>query len=89
MERKIQTIVPELSDLELATLVCLIANEHCIIRADAEDLDRVQNELELIATNTFGFRHATLMCSQDSRVEEFGALVVDDTRVDVCLPERQ
>ena len=37
-----------LSDLELATLLCLIAKEHCIIETDAEALDDLEHELRLV-----------------------------------------
>jgi len=40
--------VHELSDLELATLLCLIAQEHCIIDTDPEALDDLVNELQLV-----------------------------------------
>lgn len=40
--------VHELSDLELATLTCLVAQEHCIIDTDPEVLDELVNELQLV-----------------------------------------
>jgi len=84
MERKIQHIVADLSDLELASLVCLIANEHCIIRAAAEDLDYVQNELELLMENTFGLRHAIVTCSPDTKLEDFRTQAVRESFHGVC-----
>lgn len=92
MERKLQNIIPELSDLELAALVCLIANEHCIIRAAASDIDQVQKELQLIATRTFGFHHATLECSAETKLKDFDVLMVEEDKNDVQdrnrLPDR-
>lgn len=38
----------ELGDLELAALLCLVAEENCIIRAAAEDLDDLEQELRLV-----------------------------------------
>jgi hypothetical protein len=40
--------VHDLSDLELATLLCLIAKEHCIVETDAESLDDLEQELQLV-----------------------------------------
>lgn len=40
--------VQNLSDLELASLLCLISQEHCIIDTDPEALDDVVRELQLV-----------------------------------------
>ncbi|PQE23719.1 ATPase associated with various cellular activities AAA_3 protein [Rutstroemia sp. NJR-2017a WRK4] len=40
--------IHELSDLELAALICLIAEEHCIIDTVSEALDDLVQELELV-----------------------------------------
>ena len=40
--------VHELSGLELATLICLVAQEHCIIDTDPVALDDLVQELELV-----------------------------------------
>lgn len=45
----------ELGDLELAALLCLIAGEHCIIRAATEDLYHLERKLRLVLR-----RHATV-----------------------------
>ena len=41
---KVQT----LSDLELAVLICLIAEQHCIIQTEHELLEKVEEELKLV-----------------------------------------
>lgn len=41
--------IHELSDLELATLLCLIANEHCIISTDSDVIDELEQELQLVS----------------------------------------
>ena len=38
--------VHELSDLELAALLCLIAQEHCIIDTEPDAIDELVQELE-------------------------------------------
>lgn len=40
--------VAELSDLELALLLCLSAHEHCLIRTEEDALDSLQQELQLV-----------------------------------------
>jgi hypothetical protein len=42
--------VQALSDLELAVLICLVADQHCIIEAEKELLHDVQEELKLVST---------------------------------------
>lgn len=37
-----------LSDLELAVLLCLIADQHCIIHTDADAVDSLTEELKLV-----------------------------------------
>ena len=41
-------IVQDLSDLELATLLCLVAKEHCLIEANDELIDDLAAELALV-----------------------------------------
>jgi hypothetical protein len=41
--------VHDLSDLELAALICLVAQEHCIIDTDPDVLDDLVQELELVS----------------------------------------
>jgi hypothetical protein len=40
--------VHDLSDLELATLLCLIAKGHCIVETDPDSLDDLEQELQLV-----------------------------------------
>ncbi|KAI8932240.1 hypothetical protein NX059_011119 [Plenodomus lindquistii] len=72
--------VQMLGDLELATLICLVAEQHCIIEADQELIDDVQEELKLVASNTFGLTWAILSCDQNTSLDDFGSgiLVKDD-----------
>ncbi len=41
--------VQHLSDLELATLICLVAQEHCIIDTEPDALDDLLQELEFVS----------------------------------------
>jgi len=40
--------VQELSDIELALLLCLAADQHCIIQTKEESLDALEEELQLV-----------------------------------------
>jgi hypothetical protein len=42
--------VHSLSDIELAVLLCLIAQEHCIIDTQPEALEELVQELDLVRT---------------------------------------
>lgn len=64
--------VHELSDIELATLLCLITDQHCIVYADAGDHDNVARELDFIARKTFGLSCVSIDCSPDTSLEDFG-----------------
>lgn len=72
--------IQKLSDVELAILLCLIANEHCIIRADPNQQGRLALELGLVCSNTFGLRHTILECSEHTTLDGFtnGMLIEDD-----------
>ncbi|KAF4627401.1 hypothetical protein G7Y89_g10753 [Cudoniella acicularis] len=43
--------IHELSDLELAALICLVAKEHCIIDTEPVVIDELVQELELVFSN--------------------------------------
>lgn len=47
-DREVLTKVQELSDLELALLLCLAADQHCIIQTKEEGLDALEEELQLV-----------------------------------------
>ena len=40
--------VHDLSDVELAALICLVAKEHCIIDTEPDSIDELVQELELV-----------------------------------------
>ena len=40
--------VQNLTDIELALLLCLIANQHCIIHTAEESLEALEEELQLV-----------------------------------------
>ncbi|KAF2633103.1 hypothetical protein BU25DRAFT_329629 [Macroventuria anomochaeta] len=73
--------VQTLSDLELAVLVCLVAEQHCIIQTEGQLLDNVEEELKLVATDVFGLTWAVLECNKQTTLDDFGCgiLVKDET----------
>jgi hypothetical protein len=40
--------VQELTDLELAILLCLVADQSCIIQTDQDDMESLEQELQLV-----------------------------------------
>ena len=40
--------VQALSDTELAVLLCLVADQHCIIETGSQLLDGLENELQIV-----------------------------------------
>ncbi|CAD6585079.1 MAG: hypothetical protein ASARMPRED_002006 [Alectoria sarmentosa] len=63
--------VQELTDLELAMLLSLVAGQHCIITAEQDDLDPLEQELHLIAANVFALSHNELHCNESTTLEDF------------------
>ncbi|TPX17279.1 uncharacterized protein E0L32_012246 [Thyridium curvatum] len=63
--------VHDLSDLELAALLSLIAREHCVITTPGDALDDLVEELKLISTRTFGLSYAVVDCNPDTTLEDF------------------
>lgn len=68
--------VHDLSDLELAALICLITQEHCIINTAPEVLDDLVQELELVASKAFGLSHAVVDCNEHTSLDDFAHAVV-------------
>ena len=46
--QSIVTRVQDLSDIELALLLCLIANQHCIIHTTEDSLEALEEELQIV-----------------------------------------
>ena len=65
--------VHDLSDIELALLLCLATREHGIISTPASTLDDVVVEVRLAASNTFGLTCSVVDCNEDTTLEDFTA----------------
>jgi len=70
--------VQDLSDLELAALLCFIAEEHCIIDTEPDALDDLVEELKLVASNVFGLSHAVVDCSSQISLDDFATSILAD-----------
>ncbi|KAF2190110.1 hypothetical protein K469DRAFT_23526 [Zopfia rhizophila CBS 207.26] len=64
--------VQALSDIELAVLVCLVTDQHCILETEKELLDGLEQELWIIASDVFGLTCSVLNCSENTTLDDFG-----------------
>ncbi|KAK0670492.1 hypothetical protein QBC41DRAFT_272622 [Cercophora samala] len=74
--------IQSLSDLELATLLCLVAREHCLIGTLPDYVDELAEELCLVASKTFNLTSAIINCHSHTTLDEFatGLLVPQPAR---------
>ena len=56
--------VQELSDVELAILICLIANQHCILQTEDEFIDGLRDEVQLVRQTKMRFSTGELRSNQ-------------------------
>ncbi|KAK5630797.1 hypothetical protein RRF57_006512 [Xylaria bambusicola] len=73
--------IRELGDVDLAVLLCLISREHCIVSTDAEYLDDLTVELQLVASRTFGLDSVVVDCTPE--------ITLDDLVAALQLPQPQ
>ncbi|KAF2468876.1 uncharacterized protein BDR25DRAFT_53793 [Lindgomyces ingoldianus] len=71
-DERIVEKVQALSDIELAVLLCLVADQHCIIETDGETLSGLVAELQVIASHVFGLKCSVLDCSEQTSLDDFG-----------------
>ncbi|KAL9096877.1 MAG: hypothetical protein Q9165_000841 [Trypethelium subeluteriae] len=73
--------IQDLGELELATLVCLVASQHCIVDVDQiNSLDEAQHELQTITLNLFGLSCAVVNCTGDLSVDDFSNAILIDSK---------
>lgn len=84
--------VHELSDLELAALICLVAQEHCIIDTEPDALDDLVQELQLVglslftpgslsnelqvASKVYGLSNAVVDCYEHTTLDDFAHAIL-------------
>ncbi|KAI9790692.1 MAG: hypothetical protein M1816_004833 [Peltula sp. TS41687] len=75
----------ELTDLELAILLSLVAEQHCMIETDEEAIDHLGEELAAISSRIFNLSYSVIECSASTRLNDFReALFFNDTSDDTC-----
>ncbi|KAK4171568.1 hypothetical protein QBC36DRAFT_391043 [Triangularia setosa] len=74
--------IQSLSDLELATLLCLVAREHCLIGTLPDYVEELAEELRLVASKTFNLTSTIISCHSHTTLDEFatGLLVPSPIR---------
>lgn len=70
--------VPNLSDLELAILLSLIAKQHCLIYSADDTVDTLASELALIVSDLLKLSFIVLEATQLQSADEFCAAILDD-----------
>ena len=70
--------VPNLTDLELAVLLSLIAKQHCLVYTDDNLLEALASELVLIVSETFKLSHVVLSAEDLQSVDTFGDAILDE-----------
>lgn len=75
-DHQILSKVHSLSDVELACLLSLMSNEHCIISTPASCLDDLVTELRLVSERTFGLRSAVVECTPHTTLDEFASALL-------------
>lgn len=71
MDSSMPSRVSDLGDLDLALLVSLVAEQHCMFSAAVESIKSLQEELRLSCIETFGIQPALVECSSKTTVDEF------------------
>ncbi|OAL37102.1 hypothetical protein AYO20_03579 [Fonsecaea nubica] len=70
--------VDDLTDLELAVLVSLVAQHHCLVVASDDLLDDLASELALIVRDMFSLSYIILDRDDLRSIKTFGAAILDD-----------
>lgn len=68
--------IHNLSDLELAVLLSLIAREHCLISTEPDFVEDLSKELCLTAVKTFGLSPVIVPCHSQMTLDEFAAALL-------------
>ncbi|OQE94187.1 hypothetical protein PENNAL_c0004G03471 [Penicillium nalgiovense] len=75
-------IARQLSDLEVALLLCLVAREHCLIETTSHCINDLAKELALIGSTTFNYSYCILDCSSETSIDDiFNDVLAPDARV--------
>ncbi|KAJ5315670.1 hypothetical protein N7476_005977 [Penicillium atrosanguineum] len=64
----LEDIVRQLSDLEVALFLCLVAREHCLIETTGDGIHDLAKELALVCSHTFDLSYSILDCSETTSI---------------------
>ncbi|POR39205.1 Uncharacterized protein TPAR_00596 [Tolypocladium paradoxum] len=78
--------VHDLSDLELAILLCLVSREHGLLSTPARAIDDLIQELQLVARKTFGLKCAVVDCTPDTTLEDFASALLSPPKAPASSP---
>ncbi|PFH57419.1 hypothetical protein XA68_15097 [Ophiocordyceps unilateralis] len=70
------TRVQDLSDVELALLLCLVSREHGLLSAPTHACGLLVRELQLAALKTFGLRCVVVDCHPDMTLDHFASALL-------------
>lgn len=70
--------IPDLSDLELAVLLSLVAKQPCLVYSDDKLLGALASELALIVSDIFKLSYVVLEEPDYHSVDSFGDAILDD-----------
>lgn len=71
--------VHDLTDLELAVLLSLIAQQHCLITTDEDLINDLSSELALIASEIYKLSYTVVSVEDQQSVEKFGEAILNQT----------
>ena len=61
MNTTVLSNIQQLGDLELAVLLCLVADQHCIVKTDTGSMERVGQEIAQVINMSFPIRYSRLL----------------------------
>ncbi|CEJ58796.1 hypothetical protein PMG11_07442 [Penicillium brasilianum] len=70
-DTRLEEFVRQLSDLEVALFLSLVAREHCLIETTGDLIDDLAKELALITSRTFDLSYSIFDCSTETSIEDF------------------
>ncbi|KAJ5218648.1 uncharacterized protein N7498_000747 [Penicillium cinerascens] len=66
----LEDTVRQLSDLEVALFLCLVAREHCLIETTRDGIHDLAKELALVCSNAFDLSYSILDCCETTSIED-------------------
>ncbi|GAB7357917.1 hypothetical protein MBLNU230_g0084t1 [Neophaeotheca triangularis] len=82
MDERLFERIQSLGDLELAVLLSLASEQHCIVSGEQQDLPDLQEELRIISTKVLGLHTASVQCTAETTVDKFNESILLDRQSD-------